>query len=267
MLEYDDIYYYHNSHIGTPEILTDSQQFVVWQADYDLWGSATILVGDVENNLRFTGQYFDSETSLHYNWNRYYDPMLGRYITSDPIGLAGGINTYLYVSNSPFSLVDPTGELGVKGALLGVTASIGLQLFKNAGRWWCIDLVEVALFGAIGFFAPSKLKFLGNARKSGKQVKKLKEEINKGKTITTQKTKGGSTIIRSSKKIIDKHMSDRGGEILLIGAGMVLKEVYKDQDKFTYRIEDVFNSSFFRKFIPFEAYKFFKDKCDNKECV
>ncbi|WP_305885118.1 RHS repeat-associated core domain-containing protein, partial [Pleionea sp. CnH1-48] len=160
MLEYDDIYYYHNSHIGTPEILTDSQQFVVWQADYDLWGSAEILVSDVENNLRFTGQYFDSETSLHYNWNRYYDPMLGRYITSDPIGLAGGINTYLYVSNSTLSFVDPTGQFAVNavnaigGAIFGASAAFWYSIVTTAchsNLWTTADwpvVIENTLFGA-----------------------------------------------------------------------------------------------------------------------
>ena len=57
----------------------------------------------------FPGQYYDQETGLHYNYFRYYDPSTGRYITSDPIGLAGGLNTYGYVYSNPLVYFDPDG--------------------------------------------------------------------------------------------------------------------------------------------------------------
>ncbi len=63
----------------------------------------------VETNLRFQGQYWDEETGLHYNLNRYYDPSLGRYLTQDPIKLIGGTNLYQYVSMNPIKWIDPFG--------------------------------------------------------------------------------------------------------------------------------------------------------------
>jgi RHS repeat-associated protein len=59
--------------------------------------------------LRFPGQYFDRETNLAYNMMRDYDPAIGRYVESDPIGLKGGLNTYTYVRLDPLGRVDPTG--------------------------------------------------------------------------------------------------------------------------------------------------------------
>ena len=63
----------------------------------------------VTNNLRFSGQYFDAESGLNYNMMRNYDPTMGRYIENDPIGLAGGIDPYVYVANNPFNHVDSFG--------------------------------------------------------------------------------------------------------------------------------------------------------------
>jgi RHS repeat-associated protein len=66
----------------------------------------------VVNNVRFPGQYFDDETGLHYNWHRFYDPETGRYISADPIGLAGeDVNLFSYVGQDPINWIDPWGLL------------------------------------------------------------------------------------------------------------------------------------------------------------
>ncbi|MGQ0658298.1 MAG: RHS repeat-associated core domain-containing protein [Chromatiales bacterium] len=88
---------------------TDANQTVVWAADYEPFGQATLTTEAVVNPLRFPGQYYDAETGLHYNYFRDYDPSIGRYIQSDPIGLAGGLNTYLYANANPLRFTDPMG--------------------------------------------------------------------------------------------------------------------------------------------------------------
>ncbi|WP_413470026.1 RHS repeat domain-containing protein, partial [Pseudomonas syringae] len=103
------VYYFHTDQIGTPLEMTDAEGQIVWQAKYRPWGAIEkLVVNEVEQNLRFQGQYFDVETGLHYNTFRYYDPEIGRFITQDPIGLSGGDNLYQYAPN-PNGWVDPFG--------------------------------------------------------------------------------------------------------------------------------------------------------------
>ncbi|MBU2714348.1 RHS repeat domain-containing protein, partial [Zooshikella harenae] len=107
--------YIHADHLNTPRRATNTEGNIVWA-----WYSDAYGVGQVEDNpdgdgqavtlnLRFPGQYFDAESGLFYNYFRDYDPSTGRYIESDPIGLAGGLNTYAYVEGNPVGYIDPLG--------------------------------------------------------------------------------------------------------------------------------------------------------------
>jgi RHS repeat-associated protein len=109
MEEGGQTYQFQTDHLSTPRQMTDTLDNVVWTARLDAYGKVTNETGTVVNNLRFPGQYHDRETGLYYNWHRYYSPELGRYITSDPIGLEGGLNTYAYVGGDPVNAVDPMG--------------------------------------------------------------------------------------------------------------------------------------------------------------
>jgi RHS repeat-associated protein len=110
-----DVYAVHTDHLGSPRKITNPSGNTVWQWQDKPFGDSPVNPdpdGDgvaFEYNLRFPGQYYDAETGLHYNYHRYYDPQIGRYITSDPIGLAGGTNTYTYVGNTPVNWIDPLG--------------------------------------------------------------------------------------------------------------------------------------------------------------
>jgi len=102
-------YHYQLDHLGTPQELTTPDGEIVWSAHYRAYGKiARLDVGKIDNPLRFQGQYFDPESGLHYNRHRYYNPDIGRYLTPDPVKLAGGINAYQYVPN-PTGWVDPLG--------------------------------------------------------------------------------------------------------------------------------------------------------------
>jgi RHS repeat-associated protein len=106
------VQYFHNDQIGTPRELTNEQGELTWAASYKAWGN-TLKVEWLQTEatpespeakahqpLRFQGQYFDSETGLHYNRFRYYDPDQGRFCSRDPIGLLGGSNAFQYAPNA-----------------------------------------------------------------------------------------------------------------------------------------------------------------------
>jgi RHS repeat-associated protein len=124
----------HPDHLGTPRAVTrPSDNALVWKwENTEPFGNSLpdenpSGLGVFAYNLRFPGQYFDQETGKHYNYNRDYDPAIGRYIESDPIGLEGGINTFGYAGSAPLMNID----------------SLGLSYFcmysQSSGRLTCFD--------------------------------------------------------------------------------------------------------------------------------
>jgi RHS repeat-associated protein len=101
-------------------LLTDELGDVAWEASYKAWGEAKEVIARAssatgtapQNPIRFQGQQADGETGLVYNRHRYYDTDSGRFVSKDPIGLAGGLNLYQYAPNA-IGWVDPLGWAGV----------------------------------------------------------------------------------------------------------------------------------------------------------
>ncbi|TWC12575.1 RHS repeat-associated protein, partial [Pseudomonas sp. SJZ085] len=111
-------FYYHLDHLGTPQELTNYGGQIVWSARYHGYGKVRAIEHgggeQLEQPLRFQGQYHDLESGLHYNRHRYYNPETGRYLTPDPSKLAGGLNGYRYTLN-PTGWVDPLGLVDCPG--------------------------------------------------------------------------------------------------------------------------------------------------------
>lgn len=115
LIEGGRTYWIHTDHLGAPIAVTDEGRRVIWRSELQPFGEARVDPdpdGDGKLftlNLRFPGQYADDETGTHYNYFRDYDPATGRYLTADPIGLMGGINSFAYVSNAPLQRMDTLG--------------------------------------------------------------------------------------------------------------------------------------------------------------
>ena len=169
-------HYLINDHLDTPQLAINSAGEQSWKINSDAFGNSELDANNqITMNLRFLGQYYDAETGLSYNYFRDYDAKTGRYIQSDPIGLAGGINTYGYVGGNPLLYLDIYGlsywdcvlkkskqgytqgaELGTKvgpvigaaaGGTIGITVGGGLS---GAGCTLVLPGVGTVSCGAAG---------------------------------------------------------------------------------------------------------------------
>jgi RHS repeat-associated protein len=153
-------YAIHDDQTGRPEAVTDGSGAVVWRAQNFAF-TQNVTVASVTLNLGFPGQYYDAETGLWNNGFRDYKSALGRYVESDPAGLAGGANTYAYASGNPLSFVDPygldwqlswtiaSGSVAVPGAGASANVTVGINFPSfNPSTWSLYGTVQGA--GGVG---------------------------------------------------------------------------------------------------------------------
>ncbi|MDD4986367.1 MAG: RHS domain-containing protein, partial [Dehalococcoidales bacterium] len=151
------VYYYLTDHLGTPQKVIDATGAVVWSGDYKAFGEVMSSVSTVQNHFRFPRQYYDHETALNYNYHRYYQTMVGRYLTPDPIGQVGGINLYPYVGDNSINFADLFG-------LIWVTLEKDYDGTSNWFRGVLMYLSEL-IGGGMNPQLPSSESFLGATRK------------------------------------------------------------------------------------------------------
>jgi RHS repeat-associated protein len=207
----------HSDLLGTPRAVTDASGKMIWrwspitepfglngvEEDPDGNGQSYVL------NLRFPGQYYDQETGLFYNAFRYYDPQVGSYAQSDPIGLKGGINTYSYLGGNPLSYVDPLGlarttvDAAIEQAIR--RGDVGeLQTILEAANPEQASVIQRAL-------TPARDLIRGQTRRSSSYASELEEnsyaelcQMAKGKGDLANKASKMKKLIEQQERLMEK---------------------------------------------------------------
>ena len=139
-----EVFFIHADHLGSPQAVTDALGQLAWEDVYQPFGTATNTgaATAVSMDLRFPGQRTEAETGYAYNYFRDYDPTLGRYLQSDPIGLRGGLNTYAYVGGNPVGAIDPYGLWSteahnqmIDSAFIGVLSNRDVSSLKAGSKY------------------------------------------------------------------------------------------------------------------------------------
>ncbi|MCA3174272.1 MAG: RHS domain-containing protein, partial [Burkholderiales bacterium] len=249
----DTFAYYHHDQQQTPVQATDKAGNIVWAASYAAFGKASITTPQatqdkptLTSHLRLPGQYEDAETGLHYNYRRYYDPDIGRYISQDPIGLEGGLNQYQYANADPINQTDATGECPWCAAFAVCMASCALTTAaENAIAGECNNWGNTAKDCAIGCAAGMGL---GKLAQWGKKLwDRLPCAVNSfpADTVVHAKPQGASKQDAQQAQTTLKAISQLqvGDEVLAIAEWKDKGSNPKQDQRLSYeKVTDIFTS-------------------------
>ncbi|KFZ28658.1 hypothetical protein IDAT_07865 [Pseudidiomarina atlantica] len=182
----DELYFVHNDHLGRPHKVTDDTKAVVWEADLQSFDRSIVSSSIGALNIGFPGQYWDNESGTWQNWHRDYDPSTGRYIQSDPIGLSGGMNTYVYVGGNPLLFTDKYGLYAIRDIITIFPDAIMADLdFYNNYQ----DMRNANTIGADKYFH-CKANCQAASRGLGGQIESM--IVSEVRELTDQYLKGDS---------------------------------------------------------------------------
>jgi len=184
-------YYYHADGLGSITGLSDATGTMVQTYGYDAFGQVT-ATGGVSQPFMFTGREYDAETSMYFYRARYYDPTVGRFVTKDPIGFAGGdVNRFNYVRSNPVNRLDPSGLYETLFGKRGNPFTYWRDFFGGAGDLYrnYKDMRDANTIGADKYF-----HCMGHceASRRGDGGKNASELIGEGREQFDETIKGDS---------------------------------------------------------------------------
>jgi len=155
-ISFAEVVYVHNDVLGSPIMETDDKGEIISRSHYKPFGE---ILETPKDDVGYTGHLNDTDLGLTYMQARYYDPVIGRFYSNDPVDALGhitrgnpvhGFNRYTYANNNPYKYTDPDGKFGLIGALIGMAVETGAQLIQNGGNIGEIDVSDVLVAGAVG---------------------------------------------------------------------------------------------------------------------